>query len=48
MSTEVASTLKPVEVAVSMVELAVYKHKTRADKVFIKAVCMLVFYPTYS
>ncbi|KAI0093122.1 Formate/nitrite transporter [Irpex rosettiformis] len=37
MSSEVASTLKPAQVATAMVELAVFKHKTRPDKVFIKA-----------
>ncbi|KAI0812694.1 Formate/nitrite transporter [Irpex lacteus] len=37
MSTEVASTLKPAQVAEAMIDLAVYKHKTRPEKIFIKA-----------
>ncbi|KAI0344807.1 Formate/nitrite transporter, partial [Trametopsis cervina] len=36
-SAEVASTLKPAQVAVVMVEFAINKHNTRADKLFIKA-----------
>ncbi len=35
---EIPSTLKPAQVAVVMVEAAVAKHRTRADKVFAKAV----------
>jgi formate/nitrite transporter FocA (FNT family) len=34
---EPISTLKPSEVAVVMVEFAIAKHRTRADKIFIKA-----------
>ena len=33
------STLKPAEVAMALVDTAVAKHRTRADKVFFKAVC---------
>ncbi|KAI0699534.1 Formate/nitrite transporter [Cytidiella melzeri] len=38
MSGEVVSTLKPAQVAVVMVEAAIAKHKTRPDKLFMKAV----------
>ncbi len=37
-SMDPVSTLKPAEVAVVMVEVAIAKHRTRADKLFIKAV----------
>jgi hypothetical protein len=37
-SMEPPSTLSPTEVSVKMVELAIYKHNTRPEKVFMKAV----------
>lgn len=37
-SMQPVSTLKPSEVAVAMVELAISKHNTRPEKVFMKAV----------
>ncbi|KAF7790278.1 hypothetical protein EIP86_001232 [Pleurotus ostreatoroseus] len=36
-SMEPVSTLKPAEVAIVMVEFAIAKHRTRADKIFMKA-----------
>ena len=35
---EPASTLRPAEVAITMVEMGVVKHRTRPEKIFFKAV----------
>lgn len=35
---EPASTLKPADVAITMVEMGVVKHRTRPEKIFFKAV----------
>ena len=37
-----SNSLKPSEVAVAMVELAIAKHNTRPEKVFMKAVSVLL------